>query len=593
MRLWPRKSSSVDDLDSMLGRLNVLLGERRRSVVALAFWSLVSGFSEAATIALIAEVAAALVSGKPHVHLHIAGLHTDTTVWTLIVIAFVLSVLRLLMQVPLSVLPSRIASEVQSTLRTKLFRAYTGASWEVQSRDREGKLQETITSQTMQATGGALGATSLISTGLNFLTLLVVAFLLNPVAAAAILLGGGLMFVFVQPLKNISRRRAGLWSEAQVGFAEGVNEAIRVAEETQVFGVADAQRGRIEGMIERSRGFMFQTMVMNRFVPNLIQGLILVLLVVGLGVWHAVEPHNNASIGAIILLLLRSARAGQQGVSTLQGLSQSLPFIERTQEAERHYRDSAPPPGTVALQSVQTLAFENVTYGYRPERPALSDVSFEVGRGEVVGVIGPTGAGKSTLIQLLLQLRVPQNGRYLVNERSAEEYIRKDWHSRVVYVPQEPRLLHRTVAENIRFERDIEDNDVEQAARLAHIHDEIMSWTNGYETIVGPRADAVSGGQQQRLCLARALVGKPEVLVLDEPTSALDPNSEAAIQESLTGLKHEMTMFVIAHRMSTLDICDRVMVILDGKLVAFDTIDHLQANNDYYRAASAIATGAR
>jgi ABC-type multidrug transport system fused ATPase/permease subunit len=399
----------------------------------------------------------------------------------------------------------------------------------------------------------------------------------------------------VQPLKNISRRRAGLWSAAQVGFAEGVNESIRVAEETQVFGVADRQRTRINEMIDRSRRLMFQTMALNRFVPNVIQGLILVLLILGLGVWHAAEPHNNASIGAIILLLLRSARAGQQGVSTIQGLSQSIPFIERVQNAEIGYSESAPPEGTVALESVQTLAFDGVAYGYRPERLALSDVSFTIGRGEVVGVIGPTGAGKSTLIQLLLQLRVPQQGRYLVNGVPAPDYLREDWHRRVVYVPQEPRLLHRSVAENIRFDRDIELPELEAAARLAYVHDEIMTWTKGYDTIVGPRADAVSGGQQQRLCLARALVGKPEVLVLDEPTSALDPSSEAAIQESLTALKHEeeMTMFVIAHRMSTLDICDRVMVILDGKLVAFDTIEYLRAHNSYYRTASAIATGAR
>ena len=577
----------------MLSRINLLLGERRRSVVALAFWSMLSGLSEAASLALIAEIAAALVRGGKNVHIHIGGLNKTTDLWTLIFIAFGLAMARLFMQIPLSILPSRIASEVQSGLRTKLFRAYTAASWEIQSRDREGRLQETITSQTLQATGGALGATSLISTGFNFATLIAFAFLLNARAAAGILVGGLLMFVLVQPLKNISRRRARMLSNAQVRFAEGVNESIRLAEETQVFGVADAQRARIQKRIERSRRLLFQVMVLSRFVPNMFQALIFVLLIVGLGVWHAAEPHNNASIGAIILLLIRSARAGQAGVSTIQGLAQSLPFVTRTQEAEKRYSDSAPPAGTVPLEAVETVSFEAVAYGYRPGRLALQDVSFTVGRGEVVGVIGPTGAGKSTLIQLLLQLRTPTSGRYLVNGVPGQDYLRDDWHKRVVYVPQEPRLLHSSVADNIRFERDIELPDLEEAARLAHIHEEILSWAKGYETIVGPRADAVSGGQQQRLCLARALAGKPEVLILDEPTSALDPKSEAAIQESLTGLKQEMTMFVIAHRMSTLDICDRVMVILDGKLVAFDTIERLRADNDYYRQASAIATGVR
>jgi ATP-binding cassette, subfamily B, bacterial len=578
---------------SLLERLNVLLGERRRTVVALAFWSVISGFCEAASLAIIAEVAASLVSGRKRVHVSAVGLHVTPTVWTLIFISFGLGVLRLVIQVPLSVLPSRIASEVQATLRRKLFRSYTGASWEVQSREREGKLQETITSQTMQATGGALGATSLITNGLNFLTLLIVAFLLNPIAAGGIVVSGAVLFVLVQPLKSMTRTRARELSRAQVRFAEGVNESIRLAEETRVFGIADAQRARINRLIERARKYMFQTMVLNRFVPNVFQSMILLLLVVGLGVWHAAAPHNNASVGAIILLLIRSARNAQAGIGTIQGLTQSLPFIERTQEAERHYRESIPVPGTVPLEQVQTLAFEHVAYGYRPEYLAVSDLSFEVERGEVVGVIGPTGAGKSTLIQLLLQLRRPQQGRYLVNGMPAEEYVSEDWQRRVVYVPQEPRLLHASVADNIRFERKIELADIEEAARLAHIHDEIVTWTNGYDTVVGPRADAVSGGQQQRLCLARALVGKPEMLILDEPTSALDPNSEAAIQESLTALKQDMTMFIIAHRMSTLDICDRVMVILEGKLVAFDTIEQLQANNAYYRSASAIATGTR
>ncbi len=131
----------------------------------------------------------------------------------------------------------------------------------------------------------------------------------------------------------------------------------------------------------------------------------------------------------------------------------------------------------------------------------------------------------------------------------------------------------------------------ERAAKLARIHEDVIGWSDGYETLVGPRADAVSGGQQQRICLARALAARPQVIVLDEPTSALDPHSETLIQESLTALPEELTLFIIAHRMSTLDICDRVMVILDGRLVAFDTREALHEHNSYYRHASMIATG--
>jgi ABC-type multidrug transport system fused ATPase/permease subunit len=161
----------------------------------------------------------------------------------------------------------------------------------------------------------------------------------------------------------------------------------------------------------------------------------------------------------------------------------------------------------------------------------------------------------------------------------------------VAYVPQEPRLIHASAAENIRHFRDLDDDAVIRGAQLARIHDDIESWPNGYETIIGPRADAVSGGQQQRICLARALAAQPEILILDEPTSALDPRSEVLIQESLTELKHKVTLFIIAHRMSTLDMCDRVMVILDGHLDAFDTIGQLERTNPYYRSASTVTVG--
>ena len=140
-------------------------------------------------------------------------------------------------------------------------------------------------------------------------------------------------------------------------------------------------------------------------------------------------------------------------------------------------------------------------------------------------------------------------------------------------------------AENIRFFREIPDDAVERAARLAGIHEEITAWARGYETIVGPRADAVSGGQQQRLCLARALAAQPDMLVLDEPTSALDGRSESLIQESLERLRGSLTVFIVAHRMSTLVAADRILVLVSGRLQAFGAPERLRVDNDYYRAA--------
>jgi ABC-type multidrug transport system fused ATPase/permease subunit len=175
---------------------------------------------------------------------------------------------------------------------------------------------------------------------------------------------------------------------------------------------------------------------------------------------------------------------------------------------------------------------------------------------------------------------------YTVNDVPAAWIADADWRRHVAYLPQEAHVMHGAVENNIRFLRDwIDDDAVRRAAEMAHIAHEIETWPDGYRTVIGQRSDAISGGQRQRLCLARALAGNPQLLVLDEPTSALDPTSESLIQESLASLRGRMTMVIVAHRLNTLNLCDRVMVLRGGKLEAFDTLERLNESNAFYRDA--------
>lgn len=577
---------------SIWSQLQPLLGGRRRLVVALATVSVLSGLTEAAVLAVVAQVAASLVDGATHVSANIGPLHVHATVGTLLAVASILAIIRLALQVPISVLPARIAADVQARLREDIFHAFTRASWAVQSRDCEGHLQELMTSHVVQASEGALYATSLLTALFTFLVLVASALALNLAAAIVVLGVAVLLFGLLRPINALGHRRAHALSQAQMNYASGIGEAIRVAEETQVFGVAAAQRSRIKDLVIAAKGLFFRTQLLARLVPNLYQSMIFLVIVGGLAGLHAEGTHHVASLGAVVLLLVRAGTYGQQIQGSYQIVRQTLPFANRLQEAEQRYVASSHVAHGRTLPRVQTLALENVSYGYRQGRPVLHDIDFEVAGGEAVGIIGPSGAGKSTLVQILLGLRTPDHGRYLVNGTALEQFERDDWHQHVAYVPQEPRLVHASVADNIRFFRSLDDDAVERASKLARIHDEIIGWPKGYDTIVGPRADAVSGGQQQRICLARGLAAQPAVLILDEPTSALDPRSETLIQDSLLALKGEVTLFIIAHRTSTLDICDRVMVIVDGRLEAFDTIEFLQQNSSYYRSASTLATAA-
>ncbi|MEM9038185.1 MAG: ABC transporter ATP-binding protein, partial [Actinomycetota bacterium] len=270
-----------------------------------------------------------------------------------------------------------------------------------------------------------------------------------------------------------------------------------------------------------------------------------------------------ADIGATLLLLLRSFTYAQGAQAQYQSLVQALPFIDDLMRRTHELEDNPARTGSVEIDHVGDVVLDGVTFAYGDAEPVLRDVHLTIGKGETVGVIGPSGSGKSTLIQLILGLRRPTRGRLLFGGVDLDEVSRADLRRLVAYVPQEPRLMSTTVAENLRFFRRLTDGDLREAAERANILDDVLSRDGGFEASVGPAGAEVSGGQRQRLTIARALAARPEVLILDEPTSSLDDEADRAIQAGLGSLHGEITVIVITHRASTLQMCDRVLR-LDG-----------------------------
>jgi ABC-type multidrug transport system fused ATPase/permease subunit len=585
------RRSGPDAAPAMRTRLSLLIGDRRGLVVLPGVCSILAGFIQAETLAMLAQLAASIVGGAHRAThnpvLSLVDLHLS--LGKQILVAFGLTVARLFFQIPLSTLPARIAADVITRMRLELFDAFSRASWTVQSRGSEGSLQEVMTNQVSQAIGGVSGTTGLIAASLQFLVLMISALYLNVVAAIVVGAMTIVLFGLLRPMRARGGRYAQALSGAQIAYARQIAESNSVAEESQVFGTGAAQRRQVAGAVARAQHWYFRTQVFVRLISNVYQSLIYVLLVAGIWVLYLIGGTHAGSLTGVLLLLLRAGMAGQQIQGSYQLLVQSVPFVKRVQETQEEYRESAVEEGGEPAPAIDTVSFQHVSFAYRPQTRVLSDIDFTVNAGEAIGIVGPSGAGKSTLVQLLLRLRPPSEGSYLINGLPAASIAHSDWNRLVSYVPQEPRLLHAPVAENIRFFRDLSDEQVERAARLARIHDDILSWPGGYQAVVGPRADAVSGGQQQRICLARALAAEPQLLVLDEPTSALDPHSESLISASLKAIHRDLTLFIVAHRMSTLESCDRVIVIVDGRVEAFDTRTALQRANYYFRNATQLA----
>lgn len=566
-----------------------LLGRSRMRVVMLVVLSTAMGISEAGVLAVVARAATSLANGSQTVTATVGPLHIHTSLSRFLLAGAALAALRLVLVLPTSAIGARITADVQLTMLHGLFDNFARATWSVKSMDLEGHLQELMTNQVTQSVQGAGYATVLLTNLFAFLALVAAALVIGPVAAGIVVGASALLFMVLRPVSRAGWRGARELSAAQLTQAGGVSEATRLAEETQVFGVSGAQRKRVGGLIERNNSLLFRTQLALRLVPSTYQSAVYLLLVGGLALVYAVDRNGLASLGAVVLLLVRAGTYGNMAQNAYQVVRQSLPFADRVHAAEDRYKDAAAQDGSRTFECLERLSFADVSFAYPGGERVLSHVTFEVERGETIGIIGPSGAGKSTLAQILLRLREPSNGSYLVNAAPAAELRRSDWTPRVAYVPQTPQLVYASVADNIRFFRQLDDEAIERAARLAGIHDDIANWSDGYDTIVGPRAAAVSVGQSQRICLARALANKPELLLLDEPTSALDPTSERLVQESLIALKRSsLTLFVIAHRMSTLDICDRVMVIIDGQLDAFEPFASLRVQSAYYRAATGV-----
>ena len=275
-----------------------------------------------------------------------------------------------------------------------------------------------------------------------------------------------------------------------------------------------------------------------------------------------------AAIGRIINILTRGGAAMQR----LETVLHAEPEIADWPQA----RDEGPVAGTIEAR--------NLTFRYAGrEAPVLENVSFKLEKGQTLGVVGRTGTGKTTLVNLLMRVFEPDEGQLFIGGREIHEIPLKQLRDTMGYVPQDNFLFSDTISENIRFgERSKTQEDIENAAKAACVHENIVDFAEGYNTMVGERGVSLSGGQKQRIAIARALILDPEILILDDSVSAVDTDTEEKILNHLRETRKGKTNIIIAHRISTLQDADKIIVIDGARIAEMGTHQELVAQNGIY-----------
>lgn len=563
-----------------------LLRAFRLRVAALSLVSFGGAIFEAGILVSLTNAVMAIAEGRESVEMF----GRAPLIGTLLGVVAGMLVLRLLLALVGVRLSAGLTVKVLEDLRSRLSVTYLRADWGIQQSQPSGRLQEILTTFVNQAISAVSAFAHWVTAGLSLAAFLAAAVMVDPQAAVFVLVALAILAALLTPLRHRIRRQGAMGARTGLTFTNSVSELGSLGMEMQVFGVQGKFADLIRTLSRENARARYGVAVLSGALGPTYTSLAYGAVVAGVAILAVLGTTNLVGVGAVILLMLRALSYGQ-GLQTASGtIAASLPYVTRIQSTIAEYEESAASGGTERPLTATPVVLESVRFAYAPGKDALADISLRIEANEIIGVIGPSGAGKSTLVQLLLGLRDPTDGVVRVGGADLREVDRAWWAERVALVAQDALLFTGTVAENIRFFRDgIRDAGVRRAAAQANFAEDIEELPAGFDTHLGERGSQLSGGQRQRLSIARALAGSPELLVLDEPTSALDVRSESLIRASLTELRGQATVVIIAHRMSTLEICDRILVIENGRASAFDTPANLNRSSAFYRNAMAMS----
>lgn len=391
----------------------------------------------------------------------------------------------------------------------------------------------------------------------------------------------------VAPIRYVGKRLKRKAKRLQIGAGDlstALNENLGAVREVRAFNLQELETAKFSDRMEVIAKYQLKKTKYSKMLPPVIEFIAAVSLSVG--VLYAAKVHVSIEdllplLAALYMTYQPIRKFGtvhnqvKQGEASVERIEQVLQTPDAVPAAEN------PVPFDVAKVDIE---FDDVTFEYEEGVPVLRNVRAQIPAGTVVALVGPSGAGKSTFVNLIPRFYDVNGGAIRIGRTDLRNFGKEDLRDHISIVSQDTVLFNDTIANNIRLGRlDATDEDVREAACNAFAHDFIQAFDDGYDTVVGERGARLSGGQKQRIAIARAFLRDAPILVLDEATSALDSESEEMVQKALVELVQGRTVFIIAHRFSTIKLADRIMVFEKGALRADGSHSELYESDELYR----------
>lgn len=488
----------------------------------------------------------------------------------------------------MSLLNTRIIQGYVEYLRVRLFEKTVNVEWSVMISKNKSDISNMFAVEINRISSGGVLFLRLISDVIVFLVHLTIAFFISPPLTVFVMICGLALALLMRSTLRDSKSVGSKIHETNKRLLFEITEQLNGVKEVKSYGIEDRQLNKFAEVCSKIKDNLIRhTKLQSRpqLLYSIAAALIISLVFYLMVSFFGIEP---ASMIIILYVFSRTWPIFMKTQSNLQSILVAVPsfdaygrLIDDFSKREEKRDEGVDAQEAVTSEEVRLrryIRFDRVCFTYRSEKESfrLKDVSFDIPAKQTTVLVGRSGAGKSTIVDLLLLFLKPHNGRILVDDTELTFASEQAWRRRIAYVPQDAFLLNGTIRDNLlHFNPSASDTEIQKAIETAAASEFIAKLPDGLETYIGDRGIRLSGGEKQRVVLARALLRHPDILVLDEATSSLDSQNEFLIRQAIANLRGKMTIIIIAHRLTTVRNADNVLVIEDGQVVESGSYDDL------------------